>query len=380
MPATPILFCSHVVELGGAEMVLLDLLGELDRSQFTPHLAVPGDGPLAAGAAERGVELHEVPLAGNSKLGKVRAIWRSAGPLAELARQMDCHLLVANSMIAGYAAGLALNRNPELALVWHLHTVTRSKIARAGLRRAHTVIAPSRAGLDAPGLTNGTHIHNGVPDRFFAPPAPQAGATMRAQHGVPEGVALLGIIGRLDPHKGHDALLASLAQDWPSGAAPHLAIVGGELFADAHARLGGYADHLRREVTRLGLQARVHWLGEVDDTAPLLPQLDALVVPSTGTESAPRTIAEAQAAGCPVIASAVGGIPEMLQHGEAGLLAGTGTSTELVVGLRRALADDAWRAKAVHNARQYAETHYRMAAFARRCETVFAQASTAARS
>lgn len=377
MPATPILFCSHVVELGGAEMVLLDLLRQLDREQFTPHLAIPGDGPLAQQAAELGVELHEVPLAGRSKLGKAWAAFRSRQPLRTLATRLNTHVLVANSMIAGYASAMAAKPIPGLVFVWHLHTVTTSRIARAALRNADFVIAPSQAGLDAPGLSNGTLIPNGVPDRFFAA---SAGGDLRARHSIPDAAPLLGILGRLDPHKGHDELLRSLAEDFDLPQAPHLVIAGGELFAEAHARLGGYGEHLRREVTRLQLDQRVHWLGDVADTAPLLGQLDLLVVPSTSAESAPRTIAEAQAANCPVVASGVGGVPAMLQHGDAGLLAGTGTSVSLHDGLQHALSDEHWRAQAVHTARQYAEANYRMSAFAKRCEAVFAQANAAAMS
>lgn len=378
MPRTPILFCSHVVELGGAEMVLLDLLRELDRDQFTPHLAVPSDGPLAASAAELGLELHEVPLAGNSRLAKAGAILRSKGPLRRLAQQLGCRVLVANSMIAGYAAVLA--QRPGLACVWHLHAVTKSRVARAALRRANAVIAPSQAGLDAAGLAHGELVPNGVPDRFFGV-APSGGGNLRAEHGIPDTAALLGIVGRLDPHKGHDVLLQSLAGDWPKrvpeGEAPHLVIAGGELFAEAHARLGGYGDHLRQQVAQLGLAERVHWLGQVDDTSPLLAQLDTLVVPSIRAESAPRTIAEAQARGCPVVASAIGGITNMLQGGNAGVLVPPGDTSALTAGLGRVLSDEPFRVSAVQNARQYAAAHYRMSTFAKRCEAVFAQANAA---
>jgi glycosyltransferase involved in cell wall biosynthesis len=375
VPATPIIFCSHVVELGGAEMVLLDLLETLDRRQFTPHLAVPGDGPLSARAAELGTEVHAVPLAGNSKLGKARAILRSRKALQTLAERLDCQLLVANSMIAGYAAVLA--QRPGLACVWHLHTVMRSQIARAALRRAAAVIAPSRAGLDAAGLPNGHHISNGVPDRFFAARDPAAGKSLRTEHDIPAGASVLGIVGRLDPHKGHDVLLASLATSWPTPA-PHLVIAGGELFSEAHGRLGDYGARLRREVTRLGLEGRVHWLGELDDTASLLPQLDALVVPSIRAESAPRTIAEAQAASCPVLASAVGGIPELLRGGDAGVLVAAGSAAAITTGLQQLLCDEPSRTQQLQNGLRHANAHYRMTTFARRCEAVFAQANAAA--
>lgn len=382
MPATPILFCSHVVELGGAEMVLLDVLEELDRKRFTPHLAVPNlgtmaDAPLTSRAAELGVPLHEVPLAGYSKLGKVRAIWRSRWPLRQLAAELECHVLVANSMIAGYAAVLA--QQPGLACVWHLHAVLRSKIAHAALRRAAQVIAPSQAALDAAQLSNGTQIENGVSDAFFAAAKPtDAASGLRQERGIPAEAGLFGIIGRLDPHKGHEVLLRSLAQEWPNANGPHLAIAGGELFAESHARLGGFEDQMKALVTTLGLDDRVHWLGEVRDPSTLLPQLDALVVPSISLESSPRTIAEAQAACCPVIASDIGGIAEMLEHGATGLLVPPNDVQALSKALAQARDDEAWREQIAHKARQRAEQHYRVPAFVRRCEAVFAQANTAA--
>ncbi|MFT4840454.1 MAG: glycosyltransferase involved in cell wall biosynthesis [Planctomycetota bacterium] len=374
---TPILFCSHVLELGGAEMVLLDVLAELDRKRFTPHLAVPGNGPLASRAAKLGVPLHEIPLAGYSKLGKVRAIWRARRPLRRLAAELDCHVLVANSMIAGYAAVLA--QQPGLACVWHLHAVLRSKIAHAALRRANQVIAPSQAALDAANLSNGTRIENGVPDAFFNAAKPNDAASgLRQQQRIPADAALFGIIGRLDPHKGHEVLLRSLALEWPNANGPHLAIAGGELFAESHARLGGFQDQMKALVTTLGLDDRVHWLGEVRDPATLLPQLDALVVPSSSLESSPRTIAEAQAARCPVIASDIGGIAEMLENGAAGLLVPPNDVQALGKALAQARDDQAWREQVVPKARQRAEQHYRVPAFVRRCEAVFAQANTAA--
>ena len=122
----------------------------------------------------------------------------------------------------------------------------------------------------------------------------------------------------------------------------------------------------------------MHWLGEVADTSTLLPELDVLVVPSISLESAPRTIAEAQAACCPVVASNVGGIAEMLQHGSAGVLVANGDSDALRLAVAGLLTDPSRRERTVRAARLRAEQQYRLPAFARRCEAVFAQANAAA--
>jgi glycosyltransferase involved in cell wall biosynthesis len=117
----------------------------------------------------------------------------------------------------------------------------------------------------------------------------------------------------------------------------------------------------------------VHWLGQLADTAPLLPQLDALVAPSVAAEAAPRTIAEAQAAGCAVVASAVGGVGELVRDGNTGVLVPPGDAAALQRALETLLADAAGRRELVANARRQAEQQYTMAAFVRRCESVFAR-------
>lgn len=379
MPATPILFCSHVVELGGAEMVLLDLLAALDREQFTPHLAVPaspapGGGPLPQRAAELGVEVHEVPLGGSKRWQKALAVLRGARALRKLAKRLQCRLLVANSMIAGYAAVRA--QHESLACIWHLHIVTDSDIARSALRRASAVITPSRAGFESAGIMHaGVHndhiCPNGVPDRFFDAADANHHGALRMQLSIPPQAPLLGMVGRLDPRKGHQVLLRALA-DWPdSSSAPHLAIAGAELFSDVQPRLAGFADQLRHATKQPSLAGRVHWLGDVADTAPLLAQLDALVVPSTDLESAPRTIAEAQAAGCPVVASELGGIPEMLEHGAAGLLTVPNDAQALRQALQALLGSSSKRDEWVRASRERAQA-YRMEVFVHSCERLFA--------
>lgn len=78
-----------------------------------------------------------------------------------------------------------------------------------------------------------------------------------------------------------------------------------------------------------------------------------------------------------MVASAIGGITNMLQGGNAGVLVPPGDTSALTAGLGRVLSDEPFRVSAVQNARQYADTHYRMSTFARRCEAVFAQANAA---
>lgn len=362
---TPILFCSHVTELGGAEQVLLDLFGALDRSDLSPHLACPDDGPLAAKARSLGVPVHRSPMGGRSPWRKALSLPRAALALRRLAAELGCRTLVANSMIAGYAAVLAQHR--ALRAVWHVHVVTNSPFARWASRRAAVCITPSAAGAAA--LAGGDVgrivpvVPNGVPARFFAGP----GADLRQRFAIPADAPLFAIVGRLDPHKGHAVLLEALARFGASASAPHLAIAGGEAFAAGLRRVAGEGERLRARVEALGLAARVHWLGEVADTAPIHRAVDVVVVPSTAQESAPRAIAEAQAAGTAVVASAIGGTTEMIADERTGLLVPPGDAAALATTLRRIAEDRPLRLRLAAAGRQHALEQYSLPTFAARC-------------
>ncbi|MFO1077561.1 MAG: glycosyltransferase [Planctomycetota bacterium] len=270
----PILFCSHVVEWGGAERVLADLFAGIDRRILTPHLAAPGDGPLPAFARDRGVAVHRVPLPSGSPLGKALGLPRAARALRALAAELGCDLLYANTMIAGYAGVLA--QRPGLACLWHVHVVTGSKIARAAARRAARVVTPSRAGAAALGRAAVDVVQNGVPAAFFG----AAPAGLRQALGIAAGTPLVGICGRIDPDKGHAVLLRASA----SLRVPHhVVIAGAEAFTASRAAVRGHTDALRRLAAELGLAARVHFLGHRDDLPNVLADLDLVVVPSTAS-------------------------------------------------------------------------------------------------
>ncbi|MFS8666238.1 MAG: glycosyltransferase, partial [Limnochordales bacterium] len=146
-------------------------------------------------------------------------------------------------------------------------------------------------------------IHNGVPD-----PGAEA-IDWRRELGWPPEVPVVGAVGRLEPAKGFDVLLDALARLRPSDypAPPHLVIVGD----------GSEKDNLQRQAQKLGLAERVHFAGFRDDSARAFGGFDVTVIPSR-QDGLPLVCLEAMAAGCPVIASDAGGLPEMVQDGATG--------------------------------------------------------------
>lgn len=374
MAPAPILFCSHAVEWGGAETVLADLLGALDRTRFAPHFAGPAAGPLPDRLRALGVPVHDLRIGGSSPWRKAASVPGAARALRRLASGLGARVLYANSMIAGYAAVLA--QRPGLACLWHLHTAAPSRFARLALRRAAVVVAPARAAAAAvdPRLPDSGRlcvVRNGVPERCFT----AAGTGLREALGIPREGVLFGIVGRLDPHKGHEVLLQALA-DGP--AAAHLLVIGGEAFAGALARVRGFGERLRALAAAPGLAGRVHFLGHRDDVPELVSQLDAVIVPSVAPESAPRAIAEAQAAGRAVVASRIGGVPELVEDGRTGLLVPPGDAAALAAVLQSLAADASARQRLGAAARTAAERDYRLAAMARGVAAAIERARTAA--
>jgi glycosyltransferase involved in cell wall biosynthesis len=143
-------------------------------------------------------------------------------------------------------------------------------------------------------------IYVGIDTAKFAPTLTQQEARQKA--GLPLDKKLIAIIARLVPQKNHRGLFAALTR------------LPDALKEDVHCLVIGSGDleaPLRRDVTSMGLQDRVSFLGERTDIPVVLQAIDLLTLPSHW-ECLPSIISEALASKCPVVATAVGGVPEIL--------------------------------------------------------------------
>lgn len=164
-------------------------------------------------------------------------------------------------------------------------------------------------------------VHCGIDPVAFPPPAP-----------VPEGTARLVSIGRFSEQKGQLVLIAAMAQIVKRHAGAHLTLIGdGEMRRQIETEIAaqGLGDH----VTLTG------WLSEADVRAELAGA-QALIMPSFA-EGLPMVIMEAMAAGRPVIATYIAGIPELVQDGETGWLVPAGDAAALAGAVDRLAGTDA---------------------------------------
>ena len=187
-------------------------------------------------------------------------------------------------------------------------------------------------------------IPNAVDTDSFSPD--RARAELRSRF-APQGELLLAHVSNFRPVKRTGDVLrifAKAAKDLPAS----LLMIG-----DGPDRAA--AETLARE---LGIWERVHWLGIIDDTAPLLASSDLFLLPSEN-ESFGLAALEAMACGLPVIATASGGMPEVIVDGETGYLAPVGDIDALAEGTRRLLEDVPRRSLFAATGRQRVEERFR---------------------
>jgi glycosyltransferase involved in cell wall biosynthesis len=202
-------------------------------------------------------------------------------------------------------------------------------------------------------------IHNGIGAAAFQ--SGKSKEAMRRELGVPLEVPVMGIVARLAHWgKGHRELFAAMAALKPPHM-PHALVVGG----------GVRRPEMEKLVQELGLAQQVHFLGTRFDIPDLLAAMDIFALPGSHGEGISLSILEAMAAGLPIIASRVGGTPELIRHEETGLLVPVGDSQALAECLSRLLEAPAWARQLGDAARKEACGHFSLDRVGREIEETY---------
>jgi glycosyltransferase involved in cell wall biosynthesis len=361
-----ILYLDQSAELGGAE---LSLLSQVTRACGDPSVLLFEDGALRERLVMAGIPVEVASGAlGGILVGKqsglaaammaLPAIVRLVRQVARRARAHD--VVYANTQKAFVIGALAalLARRP---LIWHLHDILDAEhfsffLRHAAIRLANWrvgwVIANSAATADAfvAGGGNARRIsvvHQGIDGEAFRAVPPATTKAIRSEFGG--GKPLIGLFGRLTAWKGQEVFIDALAQ--VPGAMGIIA--GGSLFGEE-----AYAARLHRKVASMGLDVRVKFLGARSDIPALMSAMDVIVHSSTLPEPFGRVIAEGMFAGRPVVASAGGGVLEMITHGETGFLFAPGDSLALATAIHGVLAAPANAAEVAAAGQAHAEQKF----------------------
>jgi len=306
----------HVVapaEFGGLERVV-QLLGRglRGRGHEVHVVAVVADSrriaPFLAPLQDAGVQTHTIVLPGRSYLREraaIRGLCRRLGPDV-----VHTHGYRPDVLDAGVARRLGI------PVVTTVHGFTgggwRNRIyewlQRRAFRRFDAVVAvsgPLARRLEAAGVPR-SRIH-AVPNAWRQIAPPEGRETARRTLGIPRDAFAIGWVGRVSREKGPDVLLEAMRH---AGDVPLTASVvgGGDMQVELQARADG-----------LGLAGRMRWHGAVPDAGRLFPAFDVCVL-SSRTEGTPMVLFEAMAAGVPIVATRVGGVPDVVSTAEAALV------------------------------------------------------------
>jgi glycosyltransferase involved in cell wall biosynthesis len=312
--------------LGGAEAMLHTALGGARASGHEVELVFFEPGPWAEELEQEGFHVEVL------RAGRLRQLHRSIATVARLAR-------------------LFRRRRPDLVLNWsaktHLYGATAATLA--GMRSRvvwwQQAIPPRRGWLD--------RLATRLPARAilcYSQAAARAQAQLRPRRPtvvvaagapppdpdsepagleLPESVAVVGLVGRLQPWKGQDRLLEAQALLRERGQQMHLLIVGG----DSYGLSPEYAASLLPLARRLGIADAVTMTGQVPDAGPYMQRMDILVNASD-PEPFGIVLLEGMARELAVVAVDSGGPGEFIDRGCTGMLASSGEPSALADALQ----------------------------------------------
>jgi len=307
-------YCIDSFDIGGTELNAVRTVEALDRQRFVMTVFhFHENGPLRARYEALGVRLIHLPI---GRLYSLRTALQGMRFVRLLHREaiqvVHTHDLYTNIFAAPWAR---LGGCRVIASRRWLDAAPRPGLRplnRWSYRFAHRVLTNSalvgksvvaNEGVPA---TRVIELPNFLEERAFHRLDAETRSAQRSQWGVPPGAFVAGAVARLAPLKNHEVLLRAL---------PLLA-------ADVHVVLvgDGPTRHALEELARqLQVESRVHFAGQVVGATNLHQFLDVSVLCSR-SEGFPNSLIEALAAACPVVATPVGGVPEVIADGQTGLL------------------------------------------------------------
>jgi glycosyltransferase involved in cell wall biosynthesis len=337
-------------EDGGVAQHVLDLSLALAERGWEVEVAAPPRCTALPRLRAAGVPVHPLPLVRAPGAADLRALRALRG----LDRARRYSLVHAHSSKAGAIARAGLGPARRLVYTPHCFAFASEDFSasrRAGYRLIEQALLPRTAAVVAVSeweaelcrrlvggsgrvelIRNGTHACREMPPD----------AELVAWKG---GHPLAALVSKLRPQKDPLALVHAAAALQRRGELPgRVAVVGdGELLPA-----------VRTEIERLGVPEHVRWFPFKGDSARYLAAIDLLVMPSRW-ESLPIGLIEAMACGVPVLATAVGGVPELVRNGVTGRLVPPGDARSLEQALSELLARPSERASLGAAARAYAE-------------------------
>jgi glycosyltransferase involved in cell wall biosynthesis len=367
-----VLYVESAPQAGGSTISLFQLLQHLDRQTFEPLVLLCASNPYAEQIASLGIRVlltdkycslrtpaypsalmqaRASTWADRLRSHRLsRAVWRAGGlavrsmtqtwPLAQEVRhqirQHKVDLVHLNDAPSLHKAGILGSRMAGVPCICHVRSMPPlDALDRLLLHFVTHFIFISKAVEDDQrrqgiGWRPGTVVYNALDLSPYRSPDRQAA---RQAFGLAENDVVVGMMGRIEPWKGHRDLLAALSILAPQFPRLRCLIAG-------RPELDGmwYQQELVSLVASLQLDDVVRFVGYQRDVPQFLAALDVLVHASVQPEPFGRVLIEGMAAGLPIVATKAGGVPEVVADGETGVLVPPGEPPALAAAIAHLLS------------------------------------------
>jgi glycosyltransferase involved in cell wall biosynthesis len=313
---------AHLViagDVAGGQIVALRLLRAARARGDVVLVIAPKPGPFVELVRAEGADVHLIDV---NRLFRLDGAWR----LYRLLRRERPDVLHTHTAVAANVIARVIGRLARVSVVAHMHIENhfrRNRVLRAiyrtldnwsaGLAAAVLVVSDdTRRAFEEQGYPAELieTVHNGIDLEGI-----ETGSNgVRAELGVPDGVPLIGEVGRLCDVKGQRELIEAMALLRDRGRDARVVLVGEDL-----EQGGAYRELLERKARELDVDSRVIFAGYRGDVPAVLDAMDLFVLPSW-IEGLPLVLLEAMAHRLAVVATPVGGTPELVVDGETGIL------------------------------------------------------------
>lgn len=309
-----ILYVHGISQIGGSERDLLCLLEHIDRQRWDPIVVCPPDGPLFGAVEQLKVPVYPMKLPSWRKFKDLFGIPFAVWSLIKLIRKLRADLVHVNDYWWGPIADLACNLTRLPCVVHIRQEIEPKRVKQYRLRGPEKLIAVSRriqhvaieAGVNPSKITA---VYSGI--NTAHPINLSAGKRVRNQYGISPDQLVIGSVANLFPRKGYEYLIQSLVEINRNKTGIQCLIVGeGDEI---------YRSRLLEMVQKNDLEKVVTFAGFKQDVSSYIAAMDIFVLPSI-MEGFGIVLLEAMAMEKPIVATTVGGIPEIVEDQVTGFL------------------------------------------------------------
>lgn len=376
-----VLIIQHSSALDGSAHSGLLLSDGLKEAGWDTHVVFGFKGPIIQRYKDKGhsvyVTEHKNWLRRNRTHQFLKDVWieyHRAIPFIELIQKIKPEIIYINTIVS-LSVAIAAHRQ-GIPLIWHLREMFNDvggemfapQWAKPFIRyyirsNARVIVANSKAtALNLMGkfaLNYVKVVPNAASERFFNNTMSMQSARIKLK--LPEDATIIGIPGTLRPMKGHLFFIRAIAPVLKQYPAIFVAVTG-----DGRKP---YVQQIKDQIRALNISSKIFFLNWVDDMPAFYHACDIVCIPSK-SEPFGRIVIEAFASGTPVVATAVGGIREIVDSGSTGRLVPYGNEDTFRRAITDLLDDPVQRRMLSENARQVAEKKYHEQVYKERIATL----------